>query len=820
MMTKFSSFSTIVLLLLLNLGLSLAATASTSESQVKSGDSLNQKGFQLLDNGQPEKALQVWRQAHDIYKQSNNQVGANGTLLNQSIALQEMGQYYSACTVLTAVLKLNYKNCQSQSSPLMQYELDVLHSRDSALKPNQQVIAYNNLGNVLRFLGQLKSSEVILEQALIDTEALSPGQQNTIELSLANTYQSQYKLAHNQLLISSDPRSQDENLNAALTYASDALKLYQKLSNSRSEATIHAQLNEVDLTQHLKRSDTPELGELYLQRRSRIQPLIALLHSADFLRIAPTDAIHHQLKLSELLAKLNDSTANSSLSSAFRHAQAALVQADNLDNFRLRSQALGTLGRLYLQADQLDDALQVFLQARALAQSVNEDSLAYQWSWQIAQIHQQQGRQTQAIAAYDTTLKHLNQVRTMLVSANSDLQFNYTESVEPVYHAYLKLLLSTPKPDLKLVLETHQQLRVAELENFLKCGKLEAVNVTLPEQSTNATQIHIIKLDNQIEVIVRDHEEGIYRHRPDSALVERTLFNFLVMVDDVQFPITSERLFLQDAQVLYKQLIAPIQQYLPKEGTLTFYLDSHFQNLPISLLHDGNAYLIKTYSVQTALQTQLKRVQEKNNGKLDVLFAGLSEESPSFRNPDVPAYLQPLPGVEVELAGVQEISENTTPLINSKFTTDRLKTALNREPPIVHIASHGMFSSNPENTMILAHNEPINALQFHDLISQKSDLGQASIELLILSACQTAKGDKRSALGIAGMAVQAGSKNILASQWLVDSKATTQLITVFYQGLSEELSNAEALRQAQIKLIDSEQYSHPYYWGAFTLVGG
>lgn len=819
MRTKFPGYLKIILLLLVALAQSLTVFASTSETQTQSGDSLIQEGLLFLERGQPDKALQVWQKAHKIYKESQDLSGIHGSLINQSLALQELGQYYNSCTLLTKILTLNHKICQSDSGSLKQYELNVLPSKDSSLEPDQQVIAYNNLGDVLRFLGQLKSSEVILKQALINTEILDPEQHSTIELSLANTYQSIYKQAHNQLSISSDPRSQDENLSAAQTNALSALDSYQKLSKNDSKFAIRAKLNKLELTQHLKRSGTPELDDLYHQRESRVYLLLELLQNVNFTKFAPTEAIHYQLKLSELLAEFGNSTEGSSLPLAFRHARAALIQADTLSNLRLKSQAYGTLGKLYLQAEQVEDALNVFDTALKLAQSVNEDSLAYQWSWSIAQIYQQQGERTQAIAAYDTTLKHLNQVRTMLVSANSDLQFSYTESVEPVYHGYLKLLLSTPKPDLQLVLNTHQQLRVAELENFLKCGKLNAVNVSQSEQSDNATQIHILKLDNQVEVIVQNHE-GIYRHRPNSALVNRALFNFLVMVDDVQFPNTSERLFQHDSQVLYKQLIAPIQQYLPKEGTLTFYLDSHFQNLPISLLHDGNAYLVKKYSVQIALQTQLKRVQGKTNGKLKVLFAGLSEESPSFKNPDVPTYLQPLPDVEDELAEVQEISEKTTPLINSKFTTDSLKTALNSETPIVHIASHGTFSSNLENTMILAYNEPINALKFHDLISQKSDLGQAAIELLILSACQTAKGDKRSALGIAGMAVQAGSKNILASQWLVDSKATTQLITVFYQGLNNELSNAEALQQAQIKLIDSKQYSHPYYWGAFTLVGG
>ena len=93
------------------------------------------------------------------------------------------------------------------------------------------------------------------------------------------------------------------------------------------------------------------------------------------------------------------------------------------------------------------------------------------------------------------------------------------------------------------------------------------------------------------------------------------------------------------------------------------------------------------------------------------------------------------------------------------------------------------------------------------------------IELLVLSACQTAKGDKRSALGIAGIATQAGARSTVASLWLVEEASTAQLMGKFYQGLKNGLSKAEALRQAQLALLANPEYAHPYYWSSFILVG-
>ena len=172
----------------------------------------------------------------------------------------------------------------------------------------------------------------------------------------------------------------------------------------------------------------------------------------------------------------------------------------------------------------------------------------------------------------------------------------------------------------------------------------------------------------------------------------------------------------------------------------------------MALLYDGQNYLIENYSIQTALSTKLRQIQPTALEQINVLFAGLSDPAPSFEQPNVPSGLSPLPEVQQELEGVSQASNSLSSLLNHKFTTDRLQTAINPDTKIVHIASHGQFSSDPQQTFLLAYNKPILAQKFHDLLNNRNEIGQATLELLILSACQTAKGDRRSALGIAGLA--------------------------------------------------------------------
>ena len=94
------------------------------------------------------------------------------------------------------------------------------------------------------------------------------------------------------------------------------------------------------------------------------------------------------------------------------------------------------------------------------------------------------------------------------------------------------------------------------------------------------------------------------------------------------------------------------------------------------------------------------------------------------------------------------------------------------------------------------------------------------IELLTLSACQTALGDERAALGLAGVAIKTGAQSVLASLWFVNDESTTLLMQEFYRQLQKpDMTKAKALQQAQIKVATEQRFRHPAYWAAFLLIG-
>lgn len=164
----------------------------------------------------------------------------------------------------------------------------------------------------------------------------------------------------------------------------------------------------------------------------------------------------------------------------------------------------------------------------------------------------------------------------------------------------------------------------------------------------------------------------------------------------------------------------------------------------------------------------------------------------------------------------------TQQLLDQAFTSQALEQQMSATGfNVVHLATHGQFSSQAKDTFILAADGPINVTQLDALLRRRNQFQAAAIELLVLSACQTAGGDDRATLGLAGVAVKAGARSTLASLWHIDDHSTALLMGEFYRELaSAKVTKAEALRRAQVTLLKQyPNYSRPGYWAAYVLIG-
>jgi filamentous hemagglutinin family protein len=299
---------------------------------------------------------------------------------------------------------------------------------------------------------------------------------------------------------------------------------------------------------------------------------------------------------------------------------------------------------------------------------------------------------------------------------------------------------------------------------------------------------------------------------------------------------TSTRQYLPPAQKLYQWLIAPIEPHLEALGidTLIFCMDAGLRVIPMAALHDGQQFLIEKYSLGTIPSISLTNSRYQSVQEAEVLGLGAS----TFEQQS------PLPAVPVELEIVTQKLGSGKSFLNEEFTLNNLKSQ--RQPfGIIHLATHADFQPGD------ASNSYIQLWDSQLKINQLRQMGwhePPQVELLVLSACRTAVGDIDVELGFGGLAVQAGVKSALASLWYVSDGGTLALMSKFYQQLNQPdiTIKAEALRQAQIAMLRGElrveegnlrgfgnrgsislpdelpkykDFSHPYYWAAFKMIG-
>lgn len=227
------------------------------------------------------------------------------------------------------------------------------------------------------------------------------------------------------------------------------------------------------------------------------------------------------------------------------------------------------------------------------------------------------------------------------------------------------------------------------------------------------------------------------------------------------------------------------------------------------MVSNDRPYLPRTIAIAPGLQ--LVNPQPLASQDIQAVVGALSESRHGFTA---------LPAVELEVSQIQQLVKSKI-LLNQQFLEASLQQTVNTVPfPIVHLATHGQFSSNADDTFILAWDRMLDVNTLSDLLQSSEFFRGVPIELLILSACETATGDDRAALGLAGVAVRAGARSTLASLWQVDDEGTSILISQFYQDLGQlQATKAEALRQAQLRLLEDPTYSHPYFWSPCVLVG-
>lgn len=492
--------------------------------------------------------------------------------------------------------------------------------------------------------------------------------------------------------------------------------------------------------------------------------------------------------------------------------------ADAVGDMRLASYAWGHLGELYEAEGKRDDALRLTRRAIVAAQRTNAPESLYRWQWQSGRLLGTQGRIDDAIAAYRRAVGTLESIRADVAAGSEAPQLSFRQSVGPVYLELVDLLLqragSLPdggaRPLLIEARESVELLKVAELRDYFRDDCVDAARARVRQLdvvSHSAVVIYPILLANRTELLV-SLPDGLKRIAVPVGLADLT-----AQVRSLRHALEKRttREFLPHAQRLYDWLIRPLENDLSrhKTDTLVFVPDGPLRTIPMAALHDGQQFVIARYALATTPGINLTDPRPLARDTARVLAVGVTEAVHGF-----PA----LPFVAAELAAVRTVFQGTT-LLDEEFRVGALETRLQRQRfNILHIASHAQFAADVANTFLLAHDGRLTMNRLDEVIGlfQRRD---EPLELLILSACETAAGDDRAALGLAGIAVKAGARSAVATLWHINDQASSELIAEFYRQLRDPaISRAVALQRAQLILVADPRYSHPALWSPFLLI--
>jgi CHAT domain-containing protein len=508
-----------------------------------------------------------------------------------------------------------------------------------------------------------------------------------------------------------------------------------------------------------------------------------------------------------------------SLRRAARLLDRAARTAREAGDGRDESFALGYLGGLYERRGRGNEALELTRRALLAGLEADAPDALYRWHWQAGRIHRANGRADQALDAYRQASRTLVELRQQVALAGAGPDDPLGAGTGDLYLELVDLLLTraggTPEGAERqgLLLEALQTLedqKADELRDYFhdEClmAQREAATASIP----GAVVVYPILLPDRIELVLGG-SGGLERH---VTRIDRETLTAEVRAFRLTLARRTSREYMPHAFTLYDWLIRPLEPSLQQREpeTLVFVPGGPLRTIPFAALRDREekAFLVEKYPVAVVPSLTLTEPRPIRRGSVRMLAAGISESVAGF---------SPLVNVTGEIEAVQESFPSET-LVNAEFQVERFVDEVESRPfGIVHIASHAEFADDPSQSFLLAYDGKISMERLSEVVATTRFRAEQPLELLTLSACETAAGNDRAALGLAGIALRAGARSALATLWSVNDQAAAELVSAFYDRLGEpDRSRAQALQAAQLELLAQRSYRHPAYWSPFILI--
>ena len=713
------------------------------------------RGDRYWRSGEFERAISVWQQEASTYQAQENKDREIETLLKIGQGYISLGQFNSAIAELNRVMALEPSD------------------------PSSLALTQARLGNAYQGIGKLKQAISYYQSSLEQKESLSAIN------NLVEALQSQSKY---NLLLAAEARAEDSSTKyhrqaqqdraKALEYAKQALGL----SNKTNLSSVRALISWHNVSGRPLTPDQLEQGIIMLKKLTPSRKVAFLM-----LNWADVDQERKAMWLN-----------------------LAGEMALELDDSYLKSYVFLASGYFHQELGDFELALNHAQKAQFFAQAESATDSLFRAQHLAGQIYQNLGDPQAALTAYKNAIASLDLLDRDSVTIDVERRTNFRLEIEPIYREALKLLLDRSKitkANLREALAIADKLRLAQLENYFgeDCFEITQENPTaknsLPPEG--AALISSIILDDRVFFILQFNNGEI--HYSQAALGQREITKLVEQWNqELKTRITWE--FRRNSRRFYDLMIEPFESELAANNleTIIFVHDGAIRNLPMAALFDGEKFLAQKWASVSSIGLNLASIPVKEEENRVAAF-GLQADFPGWSK---------LANVAKEIQDVQDIIGGDK-FLNQQFTVDNLYRQLDRqEYSIVHLATHGYFGGAAETSFILGYKQKISALKLENVLSKSEGI----LDLVVLSACETATGSDRAILGLAGVAARSGVKSTLGSLWQVQDEEQSEVIEAFYTyWQSPKYNKATALQKIQIEQI--EQYAHPEGWAALTLIG-
>ncbi|NJL55171.1 CHAT domain-containing protein [bacterium] len=709
------------------------------------------RAYQQL--GQPSTAIESWAAAEAIYRQLGQAPQVGRMLTEQAQVYLSLGQQRRAISLLCLPkTEVAVGDCEPSSAlPIAIAASDTLG----------QVTALGSLGEAYRLQGDYPEAEAFLDQGLAlarDAEyrQFEVPMLNSLGSIASRQAQISFRRAEGANQTGLEDIAREVSQEADVYEATAQQRFKEALTSAQQQASLAGEFQtRLNLLPIYRRQDD---AAAIADTRQRLGELINQLPAS---REVAYGAIALGRSYQPVGTAFRCVTLGSEAQARAWLERGAAIAAQISDH-RAESFALGELGHLAECRGDLNAAMALTQQAQVKAtQGLGSADSLYLWQWRAGRIYRQQNQETEALASYNQAITTLDSIRTEILVADQDVQFDFRDTVEPIYRELIDLQLATVPEDqrvaskqnlpssaatdssqLEAALITADALRLAELQNYFgnDCilSPVAEARVDLLAQSSRTAVISSVVFPDRTALIA-----NIPNQLPklvwidNSQQLQKTVIDFRLGLEDL----ATEPFDTTIAEQLYNQIIRPIEDYLQDAeiNTLVFIHDKFLRSVPMAALHDGQQFLIEKYAIATTPALTLTAPSNLNRDDLRALVLGSSQEVVVGRR-----LFPALPSVPAEIESVVSQLPGSKALLDDDFSESRLRQALQADTfPILHFATHGLFSPDPEdNFIITGQGEKVTFGQLESFIRSGTP-GNQQVDLVMLTACETAIGDDR-----------------------------------------------------------------------------